>query len=119
MTEDTAPDHLDALSDLLDAERQALLAGDLEALGGLLEEKEALIEAMNAARHHDTDGLRRLDSKVRRNQLLLNGALEGIRNVSNRVAELRKLRTSLETYDARGQKRSIELGVESAVEKRA
>ena len=119
MNDETAPDYLDALNGLLDAERRALLAGDLDALSDLLKDKEELIEAMNAARHHDADGLRRLDAKVQRNQLLLDGALEGIRSVASRVAELRKLRHSLETYDARGQKRSIELSVESSLEKRA
>lgn len=119
MTEETTTDHLGALNDLLDAERQALLAGDLEALSDMLTQKESLIEAMSAARDHDAEALRKLDGKVRRNQLLLDGALEGIRNVASRVTELRKLRHSLETYDARGHKRSIELGVESAVEKRA
>ena len=117
------PEHADAsllqLDSLLDAEREALLAGDLERLGSLLEPKETLIEQMNMVAPADPAALRDLDRKVRRNQLLLDGALEGIRAVSSRLAKLRDVKGALETYGADGKKRDIIADAESSVERRA
>lgn len=110
---------MDALSDLLDAERAALLAGDLENLSEMLDAKETLIQAINGSAARDVECLQVLDSKVKRNQLLLDGALEGIRNVSKRMAELRQVRRSLETYGADGKKRQIDVSDDASVEKRA
>lgn len=119
MHDETTTDHMAALEALLDAERAALLAGDLERLTAMLEDKETLIGEMNATPQRDLEGLRRLDQKLRGNQLLLDGALEGIRTVAGRMAELRKIRTTLETYGADGRKRLVELGEDGAVERRA
>ena len=91
---------MDSLNDLLEAERAALLAGNLEKLTSMAERKEALIEALNAAEQTDLELLQELDSKVKRNQTLLNGALDGIRTVARRMAAFRRVRGSLETYDA-------------------
>lgn len=107
------------LNDLLDAEREALLQGDLEALNRLLTPKEQLIEAMNTLTVEETPELAKLDSKLRRNQLLLDGALEGIRAVANRMARLREVKGAFETYGADGKKRDIPLGPETSVERRA
>lgn len=119
MTDEFTDMRVDALSDLLDAERAALLAGDLDKLTGMLGSKEALIEAMNETAQRDLDSLQMLDTKVKRNQLLLDGAMEGIRNVAKRMAELRQIRMSLETYGADGKKRSIDVSDDASVEKRA
>lgn len=108
-----------ALDKLLDAERSALLNGELDRLAGLLEDKESLIVALNDADHLDLEALQQLDTKVKRNQLLLDGALEGIRSVARRMAALRRIRGSLETYDSNGKKRNIEMDAARAVEKRA
>lgn len=119
MTSEATTDKIAALDALLDAERAALLAGDLEKLAEMLEDKEGLIEAINTAEHRNLDALQQLDGKVKRNQLLLDGALEGIRSVARRMAALRRIRSSLETYDSTGKKRNIEMASERAVEKRA
>lgn len=110
---------LDALEELLDAERAALLQGDLVALTEMFGEKEVLIEALQARTQSDLPVLKQIDTKLRRNQLLLNGALEGIRDVANRMATLRKMRSGLETYSSDGTKRHIEVAVDHAVERRA
>ncbi len=107
------------LSDLLDLEREALLRGDLEKLSVLLVPKEALIEAMNATQQTDVSAMMLLESKVKRNQLLLGGALEGIRAVSLRMAQLREVKGALETYGADGKRRDIPLECDSSVERRA
>ena len=56
---------------------------------------------------------------MRHNQLLLDGALEGIRAVAKRMARLRDVKGALETYGADGKRRDIPLGPESSVERRA
>lgn len=107
------------LNDLLDNERQALLAGDLEKLGSLLGPKEALIDLMNTTPQSDLSAMQKLDGKVRRNQLLMDGALEGIRAVSSRLAKLREVKGALETYGADGKKHDILATTETSVERRA
>lgn len=111
---------MDDLDGLLEAERNVLLTGKLEALAGMVDEKERLIDALSyGSDETPPDALGRLSSKVKRNQLLLDGALEGIRTVARRLALLRKVRGSLETYNAQGTRQSIEMVPESTVEKRA
>jgi flagellar biosynthesis/type III secretory pathway chaperone len=118
MKPDDAQALIDELDTLLDTERTALLAGDIDAMGRLLEQKESLIDALNTLAA-DTPPLDGLQAKVVRNQALLDGALQGIRRASARMAALRRVRRSLETYDASGQKQTIEGEVVHKVEKRA
>ena len=114
--QDTLIRKLDAL---LDAERQALLDGDLAALTGMVEEKERLIEALNKAEFADEGALTPVNDKVQRNQALLEQALSGIRTVARRLADIRQARKSFDTYDRLGQRSRIEGDVDSSVEKRA
>ncbi len=109
----------DALDRLLDAEKAVLLRGDLEKLAEMLPQKEALIDAVNAMGDRDLPGLQSIDGKVKRNQLLLDGAMEGIRDVARRLAVLRQLRGSLETYGSDGKKLNIDVAPDHSVEKRA
>ncbi len=110
---------IDQLDALLETERRALLAGDLDAISGLLDRKESLIDALNAIEIGDAANLRSLHGKVDRNQALLEGALQGIRRVAGRMAAFRKIRRTLETYDERGRKAVLQGEVVHEVEKRA
>jgi hypothetical protein len=119
MSDDKSELNVDALDALLEEERTALLSGALDKLTDMLPRKEALIDALNGVPHADIPTLQSLDIKVKRNQLLLDGALEGIRNVAERLATLRRLRGSLETYGSDGKKRNIGVDTDHSVEKRA
>lgn len=120
MTNKTTQMLMNELDALLDEERDALLAGNLEAMSALVERKEDLISALNARDPQQLQAdLADLQGKVSRNQTLLDGALEGIRAVTGRLAEFRKIRLTLETYDQTGQKTAISDTVERKVEKRA
>lgn len=119
MTKSDETPEIEQLDALLEQERKALLAGDLQEIALLYDQKERLIEALNASEHRDLANLMQLDGKVRRNQLLLNGALEGIRTVTQRMAALQQVRQSLETYDRDGQKQRIDVRSDHSVEKRA
>lgn len=119
MTDTTAQDLIEKLDKLLETERVALLAGDLETIGKLLEQKEDLIDRLNIIQPQNQPALAGLHDKVTRNQALLDGALQGIRKVAARMAAMRRIRRSLETYDKSGQRQTIEGEVLHKVEKRA
>ncbi|KIN63009.1 FlgN-like protein [Sulfitobacter noctilucicola] len=107
------------LNELLDAEREALLKGDLESLQAFFVPKEALIDAMNEVPQTDLAAMRLLDQKVKRNQKLMDGTMEGIRSVATRIANLKDVKGALETYGADGKRRDISLGIDASVERRA
>lgn len=119
MTDPTPQNLIDQLDGLLDVERRALLNGELDAIAAIAEEKEQLIDALNAILPEQQPPLKDLQSKVARNQVLLDGALQGIRKVAARLAALRRIRRTLETYDATGRKQTIQGEVDHKVEKRA
>lgn len=112
-------DSVDAFEDLLDEERRALLAGDFEALGRLLMKKEQIIGELAELEGVDSAEMAGLSSRVARNQELLATAIDGIRSVSRRLAELHRVRGSFETYDERGKRQSVASRQDRSLEKRA
>ena len=96
-----------------------MLQGELDKIPALLEAKESLIDALNENEPGEKAGLQELQIKVERNQVLLDGALLGIRKVAARMAAFRRIRRSLETYDESGRKHTIQSDVKRRVEKRA
>ena len=117
MTDDPQHGVISKLDEVVELEREALLSGDLPALADLLARKEALIDTLDKA--GSGPGLEALREKAARNQVMLDGALEGIRNVAARMAAFQKIKHTLETYDENGCKRIIEGAVARQVEKRA
>lgn len=107
------------LDDLLEQERAFLLAGDLAGLGTLLPAKEEMVEQLLQDARASRRAIEPLEGKLRRNQLLLDGALDGIRAVAARLAALRQVRSTLDTYDAQGRKKQVRTPVPPQVEKRA
>jgi hypothetical protein len=110
---------IDELDDILEAERSALLSGELDEVGRLVPRKEALVDQLTEEATDNLPQLRALSEKVKRNQGLLDSSLEGIRTVARRLASLRRVRTALDTYDAYGAKQTIDVSAETSVEKRA
>ncbi|MEM7519452.1 MAG: flagellar biosynthesis protein FlgN [Pseudomonadota bacterium] len=108
-----------ALQELLDNERAALIAGDFETLADLLTSKEALMETLGKVPLDNLPELQALDEKARQNQLLFDSALEGIRTVAARLAKLREVKAAFETYGADGKKHDIKPEPETSVERRA
>ncbi|OUS19591.1 hypothetical protein DI396_10450 [Litorivita pollutaquae] len=119
MRSETAQDLINEMDVLLDKEREALLVGDLDVISRLLDQKEHLIDALNAMEHGEQERLVALQGKVQRNQALLDGALAGIRAVAERLSTMRRVRKSLDTYDVHGQRQTIEGTRAPTVEKRA
>lgn len=107
------------LDSLLEQERAFLLDGDLEGLGTLMPVKEQLVELLLSDVQNNREKITPLEGKLQRNQLLLDGALDGIRSVAARLAALRQVRSALDTYDAQGQKKRVEIEPSPNFEKRA
>jgi len=119
MTPNDTQSLIDRLDDLLETERRALLAGDLEKIGPILTRKEQLIDRFNAHEIDRNPNLAAVQQKLVRNQELLDGALEGIRKVAARMAAMRRVRQSLDTYDESGKRQTINGVVLRKIEKRA
>ena len=107
------------LASLLARERAALLSGDLHAVGALAGEKEALVARLDQLGPEALAAVRGLGETARRNQALLDGALQGIRLVTARLSAYRRLRGTMETYDPQGRKTTIAGVLSHKVERRA
>ncbi|CUH51372.1 flagellar export chaperone FlgN [Shimia marina] len=122
MSEEIEITLLDSLETLLEEERQALLKGDLEALPDLLERKESLFEDLEAQHEEiplEAEALEPLQHLFVRNQSLLESSQNGLRATTERMGTLRRVRTSLETYNNNGQRQAVQLTSGQRVEKRA
>lgn len=91
------------LDALLDEEKAVLLEGALDRLPNLLNRKQALLDKVAGLEADPGERLAALHEKTLRNQTLLDAAVEGIRSVAERLAALRRVRDSLDTYDSDGQ----------------
>ncbi len=110
---------MDALDRLLEQERALLLAGEIDQIADVLSAKEALIDTLTAMDRAELQDLTSLQGKLARNQSLLDGALHGLRRTSSRLAALRQVRRSLETYNKAGHKETIDAQVTRKLERRA
>lgn len=105
-----------SLARLLEDERRAILDGQLDSLARIAERKARLVTDLGAEPEVDLSGLR---LKAERNQELLESALHGIREVAERLKEMRAARSGLETYDSHGQRRTMTADTGNTVERRA
>ena len=109
---------IERLAALLEEERQAVLEFDIDTVTLVAERKAALLDELKEAPLPDSDEMTGLRATALRNQELLDKAMEGIQAVADRVGEIRRVRSQLDTYDDRGQKTTILTG-QSSVERRA
>lgn len=95
---------VDRLSHLIMIEREALLAGDLDAVGALAEEKEGLAQALEKVNSAE---LQALSSQLDHNGRLLAAAREGVVAVLTTLKNQREARSSLASYDSTGKATQI------------
>ncbi|UWQ91318.1 flagellar export chaperone FlgN [Aliisedimentitalea scapharcae] len=119
MSKQTSQHLIDQLDSLLEHERKALVSGDLAQLTEIVPRKEVLIDNLNALDQLERSVLEQTQTKLERNQLLLNSALAGIQAVAGRMAELRKAREGLDVYDETGRKTRYGMMATAKLEKRA
>ncbi|WP_204112718.1 flagellar biosynthesis protein FlgN [Shimia biformata] len=109
-------DQILELDTLLDLEHQALLGGDLDHVVRQAKTRERLLA--NLGKSVGTRRLSGLKSKLIRNQNLLEAAMEGLRSVQNRMANMKDVRNALQTYDPTGQVSPIDTRVDARLERR-
>lgn len=110
---------IEKLDVLLDREHAALMAGALDQLDPITQQKTALIDALRALEAPEREALAPIRQKAERNQVLFDSAMKGVRAVANRMADLRSVRSGLATYDNHGRRADNMSGAQSSVEKRA
>lgn len=110
---------LDELNELLDEEKAAILRGDIDTVGRILDTKRHLLDMLNELNAAETNGLDEIRQKLLRNQDLLEHSQKGVQAVFHRIATLRSVQSSLETYDRQGKRREYRLATGEKVEKRA
>lgn len=106
------------LTTLLEEERAALLGGDFDRIAALMEEKAALVAALEG-RSLDAETVAPLRDGLRRNQELFDHALAGLRNVAARLGDLNRIRKSMDTYDAQGKRKTLDAPAIPKLERRA
>ena len=119
MSHETCQKLIDQLDSILEQERKALVSGDLAQLTEIVPRKETVIDELNALDQLERSALDDTQTKLHRNQLLLNSALEGIQAVAGRMAEMRKAREGLDIYDETGRKTRYGMMATAKLEKRA
>ncbi|MCC5973101.1 MAG: hypothetical protein JJT81_03520 [Rubellimicrobium sp.] len=94
-------DDLAAFLALLEAERRALMIADFGSLQQLEPEKTALLDRLlrNGIEPGSAEALLQA---VRRNDMLLRAALDGLRSAILRLSELKDLRTGFQGYSPDG-----------------
>ena len=98
-------DAVDALADLLERERAALLRGDLEGLARMADRKQDLVADVRRL-PMDADALSRLRQASLHNGTLLDAAAQGLRAASTRLHQLLH-GADFVTYDTNGQRQTL------------
>ena len=95
---------IERLTQLLEAERAALLEGNLDAVGALAGEKEQLADTFETAGMSE---LQSLSDALARNAALLSAAQDGVSTVLQTLRNQREARASLSSYDRSGNATTI------------
>lgn len=95
---------VERLSHLIMIERDALLAGDLDTVGSLAEEKTELAQTLEQVNSAE---LRVLSSQLEHNGRLLAAAREGVVAVLATLKNQREARSTLASYDSKGKATQI------------
>ena len=114
-----AMQEMSALDELLDDERDALLSGDLAKIARLIDLKEKLVSELNVSDDLDPIALKGLRHKIAQNQDLFVSARAGLTAVSKRLELMKRVRTTLETYDHKGRKTAVDMGKTRKMERRS
>ncbi len=107
------------LESLLDQEREAILAGEIEVVARLGTQKEAFLTAEAPPQPGDSAILQRLRRKAEKNQHLLGSVLKGIRAVTSRLKVLRDGSGTLNTYNQQGARQTVGPAPGTSIERRA
>ncbi len=93
----------EALDDLLNRERRAIIDGRLDQLERLAKEKERFVGLLPNSNTGPAT-LEALRHKIERNSKLLQAAQQGLMNAQRLIGALQKPKPALQTYDRLGRK---------------
>ena len=93
---------LQRASEILELERQSLLIGDFDALSDLVPRKEAIFESLADLGADAGPDIASLRGRAKANQLLLDSAAEGLKDVAARLRQMKEVQEKLRTYDSQG-----------------
>lgn len=108
---------IDALHEILDAEKSAILCADYDALGALEVSKENLLKQVPLL-ERETRLLATIKGKILANQALLRAAIDGLAAAKARIDALQNVRDGLNVYDQSGKIATVPNRL-SALEKKA
>ena len=98
---------LNKIAETLDAERQALLTGDIREVIRLTERRteliDTLLDAEGLSDEAHREALDQIQKKARRNATLLKAAQEGMRSAETILTEITTTQSKLGTYDETGK----------------
>lgn len=95
----------------LEKERDAIMLGDFEALGVLIDDRESLVDQLEKDLSPDDvpaiNTIESLQAKARRNAKLIRAAIDGVSAANKQIAEIEAAHSKLSTYSENGQIRDV------------
>lgn len=92
---------IEALRSLLDKENTALVSGETGAIEEFLTQKQQMLHALETQQVSPED-LAEIRARLRRNQDLIEGTLEGMRAAFERLRDVQTVAQGLKTYGPEG-----------------
>ncbi|MFW2589579.1 hypothetical protein [Sagittula sp. SSi028] len=92
---------LKKLRQLVELEHQALIRGEFEKLCDIHQEKQSFLSALSLT-NEDAEVIEEVREKMKRNHILFNESLAGMRAVISRMQLKTSTARTTNTYDARG-----------------
>lgn len=97
----------DALKRILEAERKALKKGSYHQFATLIPVKEAALKAFVDGGGHRKKDVEALQAETRRNQVLFDATMRGMRNALRRINQVTQTERAFSTYTKDGASASL------------
>lgn len=107
------------LQGILEAEYNALINGKIDQIEAFGEEKLQVLEAIQERSGFELHKMSHLRSKLIRNQILAQKAIEGMRLAITRAKEIERVNQRFATYNANGRQTSVDVTSGGVLSKRS
>lgn len=96
-------DELTTLDDVLEREAMALRSGDYETLEEIASEKQDIVDRLSEETADlSSSDVARVQEKLRRNEVLYDATMDGLRSVIERLKSVSRVSSHLDTYTQSG-----------------
>lgn len=116
--EDDPVTNLKKLTQLVELEHQALTQGEFEKLCDIYQEKQIFLSTVSLT-SEDAEVLEVVRDKMKRNHILFNESLAGMRTVISRMQLKTSTDKTINTYDAQGMMVPINIVPKTSITRRA